>query len=483
MPPSTPPPPAPDERVERDAAPAGEGGAAPGEPPVGVEREGAGAWEGGAERVGTEAWVAAEGEAPDEASGRDAAGAPERTNVVVREHLRGLLESLLFLSNEPMGAAQLAAAAQADRKVVRELLAELHAFYRPRGLRLDEVAGGWMFRTNPAYAPFLRELTGQKPVKMTRAQIETLAIVAYRQPVTRPEVDEIRGVDSGPVLKALLERDLVRIMGKKEEPGRPLLYGTTAHFLQFFGLNALRDLPTLREFTELTDDSKQAFTRETGEEPPAGEPIESGLAGGEGHLTGPAAPEPEATGGVASAAEAPPSEAAPGVTEGAGGVGESDAGDAGDGEAGDGEAGDAGDGEAGEGEAGEGEAGDAGDAGDAGEGDEGEAGEGDEGEAGEGDAGEAGEGDEGDVGEGDAGDAGDVRAGDAGDAGEGEASEASEAGEAGEGKDEGDDEGEGLDLDALLADVSDSDDPEGGDAWGGFEGGGGGGDDDGEAGS
>lgn len=259
--------------------------------------------------LGGEPRVEGEGARPAFGEGRawaGAEGAPERTSQVVREHLRGLLEALLFLSNEPMAVAQLAGLAQADRKVVRELLGELQAFYRPRGVRLDEIAGGWLFRTNPAYAPFLRELTGQKPVKMSRAQIETLAIVAYRQPVTRPEVDEIRGVDSGPVLKALLERDLVRIMGKKEEPGRPLLYGTTSQFLHFFGLNTLRELPTLREFTELTDDSKQAFTRETGEEPPAGDLVESGLAGSEGHLTPPARPGADAAPGGDARTDAAP---------------------------------------------------------------------------------------------------------------------------------------------------------------------------------
>ncbi|MCU0683992.1 MAG: SMC-Scp complex subunit ScpB, partial [Polyangiaceae bacterium] len=261
MPPSNPPPP----------GPAGEP-SGPVEAPEGAPPEGE--WAESLQERDVE-WAEApppEGDGVDSPSFPAASGpdALERTNVVVREHLRGLLEALLFLTSEPMSVAQLAGLAQADRKVVRELLGEMHAFYRPRGLRLDEIAGGWLFRTNPAYAPFLRELTGQKPVKMSRAQIETLAIVAYRQPVTRPEIDEVRGVDSGPVLKALLERDLVRIMGKKEEPGRPLLYGTTSQFLQFFSLNSLRDLPTLREFTELTDDSKQAFTRETGEEPPTG---------------------------------------------------------------------------------------------------------------------------------------------------------------------------------------------------------------------
>jgi segregation and condensation protein B len=95
--------------------------------------------------------------------------------------------------------------------------------------------------------------------------VETLAIIAYRQPITRPEVDDIRGVDSGPVLKLLLERDLVRILGKKDEPGRPLLYGSTTVFLEFFGLRSLKDLPTLEEFTELSEDSRRVVERELGE--------------------------------------------------------------------------------------------------------------------------------------------------------------------------------------------------------------------------
>jgi segregation and condensation protein B len=100
---------------------------------------------------------------------------------------------------------------------------------------------------------------------MTRAQLETLAIVSYRQPLTRPEIDDIRGVDSGPVLKTLLDRDLIKILGKKDEPGRPLLYGTTQTFLEFFGLKSLKDLPSLREFTELSDDSRRVFAREMAE--------------------------------------------------------------------------------------------------------------------------------------------------------------------------------------------------------------------------
>jgi segregation and condensation protein B len=149
---------------------------------------------------------------------------------------------------------------------VRQLADELRQEYTRRGIQLEEVAGGLLFRTNAAYAPFIREATAKKPVRMTRAQLETLAIVAYRQPLTRPEVDDIRGVDSGPVLKTLLDRDLVRILGKKDEPGRPLLYGTAPSFLEFFGLKSLKDLPSLREFTELSDDSRRTFDREMGAE-------------------------------------------------------------------------------------------------------------------------------------------------------------------------------------------------------------------------
>jgi segregation and condensation protein B len=193
------------------------------------------------------------------------ASSPESLFGATRKHLRGLLEALVFASDHPIKPNELAKAASAQLKEVKALLEELKENYAGRGVQLDEVAGGWIFRTSPAYAPFVRDLTKQKPVKLTRAQIETLAILAYRQPITRPEIDEIRGVDSGPVLKLLLERDLVRILGKKDEPGRPLLYGTTGEFLEFFGLKSVKDLPTLREFTELNEDSRRVVERELGE--------------------------------------------------------------------------------------------------------------------------------------------------------------------------------------------------------------------------
>src|SRR3954452_16248614 len=108
-------------------------------------------------------------------------------------------------------------------------MGKLQGHYRDgvRGIVLAEVAGGWQFRTDSSVAEHVRRFLKVKPQRLTRAALETLAIIAYRQPVTRPEIEDIRGVDCGAVVKALLERRLLKILGKKEEPGRPMLYGTT----------------------------------------------------------------------------------------------------------------------------------------------------------------------------------------------------------------------------------------------------------------
>ncbi len=204
----------------------------------------------------------------------DAEAEIEQARALSRAHLTGLVEALIFASDKPIKDREVARLASAPVKQVREVLIELRAFYAERGIVLSEIAGGWLFRTSAQFAPFVRELSAERPVRLTRAQVETLAIIAYRQPVTRPEVDDIRGVDSGATLKLLLERDLVRILGKKDEPGRPLLYGTTTQFLEFFGLKSLKDLPTLKEFTELSDESRRIAEAELGEVLP-----ESGAAG------------------------------------------------------------------------------------------------------------------------------------------------------------------------------------------------------------
>ena len=171
--------------------------------------------------------------------------------------LPSILESLLFAADHPMTSGDLAALVdEPNLAVVDSALILLAAEWSPRGIQLHPVAGGWQFRTHPLNAVWVQRLVAQKPVRLTRAQVETMAIVAYRQPITRPEIDEIRGVDSGDTLKTLLDRSLIRILGKKEEAGLPLLYGTTRDFLEFFNLSDLKELPTLREFSELTEEHR-----------------------------------------------------------------------------------------------------------------------------------------------------------------------------------------------------------------------------------
>lgn len=170
--------------------------------------------------------------------------------------LKRTVESMLFASDRPIQAASIRQylGKSIDRKELQDCLDELVEEYSTRGIVLHDVAGGYQFRTHPASSVWIQKLIAGRPVRLSRAQLDTLAIIAYRQPITRPEIDDIRGVDSGSTLKILLDRNLLRILGKKEEVGRPLLYGTSKDFLEFFNLSELRDLPTLREFHELNDD-------------------------------------------------------------------------------------------------------------------------------------------------------------------------------------------------------------------------------------
>ncbi len=170
--------------------------------------------------------------------------------------LRSVIESVMLVAERPLAPARLAqilggsVEAQAVREVLEDWAAELEE--REAGIRLMRVAGGYRLRTDSVNAPWIRALTRRRPVRLSRAALETLAIVAYRQPATRADVDDVRGVDSSVVLRSLLEKDLLRIVGRKEEPGRPMIYGTTRRFLEVFGLGTLSDLPSLREFTQLS---------------------------------------------------------------------------------------------------------------------------------------------------------------------------------------------------------------------------------------
>jgi segregation and condensation protein B len=191
------------------------------------------------------------------------------------ERARAAVEALLFLADKPLSVEEVRQATGLEALRVRRALEELQGHYREGvcGVVLQEVAGGWQLRTSPDAVEYARRYLKVKPQRLTRAALETLAIVAYRQPTTRPEIEEIRGVDSGAVLKALLERRLVKILGKKEEPGRPILYGTTREFLEFFALKDLASLPTLREFHELSEEHREIVEQA----PPPEEPGVEGL--------------------------------------------------------------------------------------------------------------------------------------------------------------------------------------------------------------
>jgi segregation and condensation protein B len=176
--------------------------------------------------------------------------------------LKRIIEALLFAAEKPLTAQRIKQLArERSPSRLKTALEELEAEYQQRGIVLHAVAGGYQFRTHPDCSTWVQDLVAGRPVRLTRAQLETLSIIAYRQPITRPEIDDIRGVDSSGTLHILLERNLIRVLGKKEEPGRPLLYGTTKHFLEFFNLNQLSDLPTLREYHELTEDSMREVER------------------------------------------------------------------------------------------------------------------------------------------------------------------------------------------------------------------------------
>ncbi|MGE5181394.1 MAG: SMC-Scp complex subunit ScpB [Acidobacteriota bacterium] len=181
--------------------------------------------------------------------------------------LKHLVEALVFAAEKPVTVQRLRQLTRiSDVKKIEAVLAEIAADYAERGIVLQTVSGGYQFRTATQFSSWVQQLVAGRPVRLTRAQLETLAIVAYRQPITRPEIDEIRGVDSSNTLRVLAERSLVRILGKKEEVGRPLLYGTTKEFLDFFSLSDLRELPTLREYSELTAESRQVMTAKLGDD-------------------------------------------------------------------------------------------------------------------------------------------------------------------------------------------------------------------------
>jgi segregation and condensation protein B len=193
----------------------------------------------------------APGTVPDDDAEPSPAGTPAGTVPGAAPTPRQIVEAVLFAADEPLALERLKeCAGLEDAREARALLDGLRAEYDASGraFSLEEVAGGWQLLTRPAFAPHLARLKRRaEKARLTGAALETLAVIAYRQPVLRTDVEKIRGVACGDMLRALMERDLVRVAGRAEEPGAPLLYGTTPRFLAEFGLRSLKDLPTARD--------------------------------------------------------------------------------------------------------------------------------------------------------------------------------------------------------------------------------------------
>jgi segregation and condensation protein B len=177
----------------------------------------------------------------------------EETNAG-RDPQRRIVEAVILASPDPISAARIAEVLpRCNPSQVRAIVRDLNEEYvaRHSAFEIWEVAGGYQMRSLPEFAPYLRQIQKTRPLRLSQAALESLAIIAYRQPVTRAELEQVRGVDVGGVLHSLLERDLIRVAGHREVPGRPMVYATSRRFLEVFGLAKLGDLPALREVAEL----------------------------------------------------------------------------------------------------------------------------------------------------------------------------------------------------------------------------------------
>jgi segregation and condensation protein B len=177
--------------------------------------------------------------------------------------LKAIIEAAIYITDDPLTAEQIAAAVEQPLDHIKEVLRQLVVDYAApdRGLSIREVAGGYKMSTKPEHHESIRRFVKglQAPFKLSQASLETLAVVAYKQPITAPEIMEIRGVQGAGVLKTLLDRKLVAAAGRKDVLGKPILYKTTREFLIQFGLNSLAELPTLKEFEDL---GRLAFNEE-----------------------------------------------------------------------------------------------------------------------------------------------------------------------------------------------------------------------------
>jgi segregation and condensation protein B len=181
--------------------------------------------------------------------------------------LKKSIESIIFISDQPVSVDKLSLAfPNYERAQIRKCLKDLVEEWDglDRGFLLSEVAGGFQFRTDPKHSEDISNYNKKiRKFRLSRPALEVTAIIAYKQPVTRVEIESIRGVDSSGVINALLERRVIEIKGRKEVIGKPFLYGTTSEFLEVFGLKSLNDLPTLKELDEITQNLEPSITPET----------------------------------------------------------------------------------------------------------------------------------------------------------------------------------------------------------------------------
>ncbi|MBU1171064.1 MAG: SMC-Scp complex subunit ScpB [Proteobacteria bacterium] len=168
--------------------------------------------------------------------------------------VKRIIESLLFVSRGPLTLERIKSILHdTDRTVINMEIRSLVEDYKNRngGFYIAEVAGGYQFRTHPDCKQWVTLLNQPSPLRISRAALETLSIIAYKQPLIRSDIEYIRGVDSGGVIRNLLDLKLIRVLGRKDIPGRPLIYSTSKYFLELFGLNDIKDLPTLNEIEDL----------------------------------------------------------------------------------------------------------------------------------------------------------------------------------------------------------------------------------------
>ena len=172
-----------------------------------------------------------------------------------REDVKSIIESLLFVADGPVTLQRLGEVLEgADKEMILSALTDIQTQLETErcGVRLVEVAGGYQLRTAKVNADWVKKFLGGRPARMGRATLETLAIIAYKQPITKAEIEAIRGVDVDGIITTLLERNLIRAVARKDVPGRPFLYGTTPEFLELFNLKDLTQLPTLKEMDEIS---------------------------------------------------------------------------------------------------------------------------------------------------------------------------------------------------------------------------------------